>query len=168
MNDTSSGRLRGLTAVVTGAGRGIGRSIVHRFAAEGANVVAAARSEDQIGEVVAEVEAAGGAAVAIATDVTDDEQVARLAAGAVEAFGAVDILVNNAGIHVAGRFEELDMDAWYRASEVNVHGTVRVTRAFLGQMLERRSGPSTSPPPPGSTARCSRVPTTPASTPWWA
>lgn len=139
MTDTT-GRMSGLTAVVTGAGRGIGRAIAERYAAEGASVVVAARGEADLREVADGIESSGGRAMAVVADITDDAQVTALAERAAEAFGAVDVLVNNAGIHIAGRFEDIPLEDWQRATDVNVHGTVRVTKAFLPDMLQRESG----------------------------
>lgn len=140
MTAMTTGRLAGQTAVVTGAGRGIGRAIATGFAAEGAQVVLAARSQAELQDVVDAIEAVGGRAVAVPTDITDDAAVDALVGRATEAFGEIDVLVNNAGVHVAGRFEDLPLDAWQRAVEVNVYGTVRVTKAFLDGMLEREHG----------------------------
>lgn len=136
----TAGRLTGLTAVVTGAGRGIGRAIAESFAREGAAVAAAARSAAELDEVVSGIQAEGGTALAVPTDITADDHVTRLAEQTLAAFDHVDVLVNNAGVHVAGRFVDIPMDQWYRAAEVNIHGTVRVTRAFLPHMLERSTG----------------------------
>ncbi len=90
-------RLDGKTAVVTGAGKGIGRGISMALAEAGANVVVAARSVDDLNSLVAEIEGVGRKALACPTDVTDQAQLDALAANAKEAFGSIDIWVNNAG-----------------------------------------------------------------------
>jgi NAD(P)-dependent dehydrogenase (short-subunit alcohol dehydrogenase family) len=89
--------LTGRVAVVTGASKGIGRVISQRFAAEGAQVVCAARSKDLVEETVAAIKAAGGAAVAVVADVSREDDAKRLMERAADAFGRLDTLVNNAG-----------------------------------------------------------------------
>ena len=89
--------LSGEVAVVTGAGRGIGEGIAKTLAGAGASVVCAARRSDEIERVAAEIRAAGGAAIALVTDVTDDAAVEALAKGAIAEFGRLDVWVNNAG-----------------------------------------------------------------------
>jgi citronellol/citronellal dehydrogenase len=103
-NDHHAPSLRGRTAVVTGASRGIGRAFALRLAAAGSNVIVAAKSEKgterlpgSIYSVADEIERAGGTALAIRTDVRSEEAVARMVAATVERFGGVDILINNAG-----------------------------------------------------------------------
>ena len=90
------GKLEGRVAIVTGAGRGIGRGIAGRLAQEGAKVVVASRSKGTVDQVVEEINAAGGIATGVAVDVGTRDEVDRMVAEAVEAFGKVDILVNNA------------------------------------------------------------------------
>lgn len=90
-------RLDGKSAVVTGSGRGLGKSMAKALAQAGANVVCAARTADQVDQTVAEIAQAGGQAVACPTDVTDSAQVDRLVATCVETYGQLDIMVANAG-----------------------------------------------------------------------
>ena len=94
----ADGRFDGRVAIVTGAGRGIGRAIAERFAADGASVVVADLDDAAAGETVAAIEAAGGRALAVHVDVTRPDDVDALAAAATDRFGGIDILVNNAGI----------------------------------------------------------------------
>ncbi|MCP5028600.1 MAG: SDR family oxidoreductase [Actinomycetia bacterium] len=131
------GQLDGRRAVVTGGGRGIGRAACELLAAEGASVVVAARSEDEIAAVAASIVAAGGVAHPMVVDVADDDAVASLAATAPDLLGGpVDVLVNNAAAYLMNPFMDYSLDDWSWMLDVNVLGVVRVTRAFLPAMLE--------------------------------
>jgi meso-butanediol dehydrogenase / (S,S)-butanediol dehydrogenase / diacetyl reductase len=134
-------RLAGARAVITGGGRGIGRAIALAFAAEGASVVVSARTEGEIEAVASEVRAQGGQAAAVLADITSDQDVQTLEASARNALGGpTTVLVNNAGIYVGRSFLDYRLDQWRRVLDVNVLGTVRVTRAFLPAMLEAGRG----------------------------
>jgi 3-hydroxybutyrate dehydrogenase len=134
-------RLSGTRAVVTGSGRGIGRAIALSYAAEGAAVVVSARSRDQVEAVAREITDQGGRASALTTDIADQAQVDELAAAAPERLGGpVDVLVNNAGTYIPNRFLDYGMEQWAQMLDVNVLGTVRVTRALLPPMLEAGAG----------------------------
>ncbi len=136
-----SEELAGQVALVTGGGRGIGRAIAARFAAAGAAVTVTARAAAQLHETVAQIEQAGGRALAVPGDVCDTEAVAHAVAMTHERFGAVDVLVNNAGLPgTAGPMWEVDADAWWRCLEVNLHGPFLFARAVLPQMLARGHG----------------------------
>ena len=137
MNDALLGR----TALVTGAGRGIGRSIALGLAADGARVALLARSVDQLAEVAAAVSAAGGTALVVPTDVGDPESVKQAVALVLAEFGAVDILVNDAAVVAPlGPTVSVDADAWALAFAVNVAGPLRLTQAVLPGMIERGWG----------------------------
>lgn len=128
-------RLEGNVAIITGAGRGIGRAIAQRFAAEGAPVVIADINETKGRKVAESIYAQGGAAVFRACDVTREHQVESMVASLLGEFGRIDILVNNAiwgGDWVHG-------DPWM-AVEVALRGTWHCTRAVLPSMIERGSG----------------------------
>jgi NAD(P)-dependent dehydrogenase (short-subunit alcohol dehydrogenase family) len=129
-------RLEKRIAVVTGAGRGIGREIATAFAREGAAVVLAARSADQIEEVATDIRQAGGIASAIPCDVTDSEDVGRLAERATRELGDAEVLVNCAGVHVSGAFETLTVEDFRRLFDVNLLSCVRTVQAFLPAMRE--------------------------------
>ena len=137
MNDALLGR----TASVTGAGRGIGRSIALGLAADGARVALLARSVDQLAEVAAAVSAAGGTALVVPADVGDPQGVNQAAALVLAEFGAVDILINDAAVVAPlGPTVSVDADAWALAFAVNVAGPLRLTQAVLPGMIERGWG----------------------------
>lgn len=117
--------LNGKVAVVTGAGRGIGRAIAHGLAEAGADVVLAARTREEIERAAAEIHAATGRrAVAIRADISRGEDARTLLADSVAALGRLDVLVNNAGISPAyTRAERLAEVAWRRVLDVNLTGT---------------------------------------------
>lgn len=130
--------LTGRRAVVTGAGRGIGRAIAQRLAAEGAAVVLAARTVSEIEQAAESIRHDGGTAAAIRCDITDDESVTELVAASADALGGpIDTLVNNAGVYLARRFSDHSMDDWRWLMDVNVLALVRVTQAFLPTLLEQ-------------------------------
>ena len=129
-------RLEGKVAVVTGANSGVGAAIARLFAAEGANVVMAARRKEALDEVANEINHAGGRTLAVPCDISKPEDPEKLMVAAVEAFGKVDILVNNAGILESGlkpvdRFTDDDLD---RIIETNQKGTMRCMRAATKRM----------------------------------
>jgi NAD(P)-dependent dehydrogenase (short-subunit alcohol dehydrogenase family) len=133
--------LKGHSAIVTGGGRGFGKSIALRFAAEGASVTTTARTQTELAQTVKEIEAAGGRALGVCGDVTRPEDVALAVSAAEEKFGPVTILVNNAGI--PGPFAPLfavDPGEWWYAQEVHVRAPFLFIRSLLPTMMERRAG----------------------------
>lgn len=138
-------RLRGAVAIVTGGGRGIGRSVCLAFAREGARVVAAARTRGQIETVAREIESAGGVALAVPVDVADEQSVNELVARTLGEYGRIDVLVNNAAInHAPRRVVEMDTETWDRVIGVNLRGAFLCSRAVLSVMIRQRSGKITS------------------------
>jgi short-subunit dehydrogenase len=124
--------------VVTGASAGIGRAAAQRFAAAGARLVLAARSADRLDALAAELQGQGHEAIAVPTDMRDQEQVIRLIDAAVERFGRLDILINNAGQSVAGAVADVNPDHMRQIIELNVFGPLYAMQAAIPHM--RRSG----------------------------
>jgi 3-oxoacyl-[acyl-carrier protein] reductase len=133
--------LSGKKALVTGAGRGIGRAIVHALAREGVDVGLLARTRETLEAVAAEIGAAYDVRVSIAAaDVARRDQVEAAVAAIRAELGSVDILINNAGIAQFGTVMEMDPEVWEQILRVNVLGTYYVTRAVLPGLLEQNSG----------------------------
>lgn len=133
--------LAGMTAIVTGGGRGIGRATALALARAGAGVVVAARTARQVEATAAEIEALGQRALALAVDVSDPEAVDQMVDAALEAFDKVDILVNNAGIiRPIDWVVETDVDAWRYNIAVNLTSVFLCSRAVLPGMMARESG----------------------------
>ncbi|MBL8118712.1 MAG: SDR family oxidoreductase [Anaerolineae bacterium] len=135
-----SGRLRGKVALVTGAARGIGKGIAIRFALEGAAVGVVDLQAEACQAVVDEIEAAGGKAVALAADITDEGQVESLVRRAEGVFGTVTVLVNNAAVMPAGAVHETAVADFDRCVAVNLRGTFLMCRAVIAGMLEVGQG----------------------------
>lgn len=128
--------MQGRRVVVTGSGRGIGAGISQAFAAAGASVVVTSRSPTELESVCREIRDAGGTAFPVVCDITSDEDVRRLATESRHLFGGpIDTLVNNAGVYRSARFEDHTLDDWQWVMDVNVIATVRVTNAFLEDLL---------------------------------
>ncbi len=132
--------LNGKVAVVTGASSGIGEATAEALAAEGATVVIAARREDRLDHLVEMINGNGGEALAVACDVTDEEEAHGLIQRAREEFGRVDILVNNAGVMQLSEIEKGLSDEWRTMFDVNVMGLLYVTEAAIQVMKEQASG----------------------------
>jgi 3-oxoacyl-[acyl-carrier protein] reductase len=127
-------------AVVTGASRGIGRSIALALAAQGATIVAVDMDQASTEAVVAELQAVGGKALAVVGNVTVSADVERMIDAATEAFGRVDILVNNAGITRDGLLMRMKDDDWDAVLDVNLKGAFLCTRAVFKVMSKQRYG----------------------------
>ena len=136
-----SEQLEGRVAVVTGAGRGIGRATAARLARAGADVACVARTGSELAEAAAGVRAAGRRAAEIQADISDQDAAALIAARTHAELGDVGIVVNNAAtVTPLGPTTAVDPDQWARAIAVNVVGPMRLTRIFLDGMVERGWG----------------------------
>jgi NAD(P)-dependent dehydrogenase (short-subunit alcohol dehydrogenase family) len=134
--------LTGKTAVVTGAGSGMGRAFAERFARAGMNVVLADVEEPKLDEAVAAITATGAQAIGVPTDVTDGDAVDRLRDAAIDAFGRVHVLCNNAGVAggPASGGEWVLENEWRWVLEVNLWGVIHGHRAFLPHLVEGADG----------------------------
>jgi 3-oxoacyl-[acyl-carrier protein] reductase len=134
------GQLDNQVAVVTGAGRGIGRAIALKFAAEGANVACVSRTAENSERVASEVRALGRKAWAYALDVADSKAVAAAAEKILAEAGRVDILVNNAGVTKDGLLMRMSDEDWDTVLDTNLKGAFLFTKAFTRSLLKQRSG----------------------------
>ncbi|MEA2149971.1 MAG: hypothetical protein QOD69_1801 [Solirubrobacteraceae bacterium] len=129
-------RLDGTVALVTGASSGIGAATARELARHGAAVAIAARRKERLDALAEEIEAAGGTAVAIETDVTDQEQARALVAITIDTLGRLDTVVNNAGQMLLGPIEDAPTEEWERMIDLNLKGLLYVAHAALPQLLE--------------------------------
>jgi 3-oxoacyl-[acyl-carrier protein] reductase len=134
------GQLENQVAVVTGAGRGIGRAIALKFAAEGANVACVSRTAENSEKVASEVRALGRKAWAYAVDVADSKAVAAASEKILAEAGRVDILVNNAGVTKDGLLMRMSDEDWDTVLDTNLKGAFLFTKAFTRSLLKQRSG----------------------------
>jgi len=133
-------RFENRVALVTGASRGIGEAIARRLAAEGATVLAAARSTPSLDRIVAEISSAGGAARAVALDVSETASIDAAVKSALEQHGQIDVLVNNAGIAEDNLILRMSREAWDRVLATNLTGAFLLTQAVVKGMVRRRYG----------------------------
>jgi NADP-dependent 3-hydroxy acid dehydrogenase YdfG len=137
---TVTGELSGRVAAITGASSGIGEATALALAGAGAAVSLAARRIDRISELAKKIEAEGGRALAIETDVGDEEQANAFVRDTKEELGRLDVLVNNAGLMLLGPVIGADTDEWRRMADVNLLGLLYCTHAALPIMGEQGSG----------------------------
>jgi NAD(P)-dependent dehydrogenase (short-subunit alcohol dehydrogenase family) len=135
------GLLEGKVAIITGASKGIGRGMALRFGREGARVVCAARSAAAVRETAAEVQRAGGQAIAIVCDAAVEDDVRRLVAGSVEAFGTVGLLVNNAGDGGPTKpVQDYSMEDWRYTVDSCLTSSYLCTRFVVPEMIKAGGG----------------------------
>jgi NAD(P)-dependent dehydrogenase (short-subunit alcohol dehydrogenase family) len=133
--------LQGKTAVVTGAGTGVGRELACEFARAGAKVACCGRREALLAQTVGRIEMEGGTALAIQTDVTDRAQVEQMVARTLAEFGRIDLLFNNAGsFRSVAPVWEVVPETWWRDVTTNLYGSLLCCRAVLPHMRARNSG----------------------------
>ena len=134
-------RLDGRVALITGGGRGIGRAIALAYAKEGAQLVLAARSPEELAETARQVGALGATSFVVSTDVAEQTQVESMVAQALDRFASIDVLVNNAGIAgPVGVLQENDPGSWIHTVKVNLIGTYLCCWAVLPTMLRQGRG----------------------------
>ncbi|HEX6629569.1 MAG TPA: SDR family NAD(P)-dependent oxidoreductase, partial [Gemmatimonadaceae bacterium] len=132
--------LRGRSALIAAASRGLGRAVAEELAAEGADLTICARGEEALGEAAEALRAAGARVVAVAADLSDPAGVERVVAAAEEAYGRVDVLVTNTGGPPAGPFEAHSADVWRDAIRQNLESVLNLVRRVLPGMRERGWG----------------------------
>jgi NADP-dependent 3-hydroxy acid dehydrogenase YdfG len=132
--------IKNKVVLITGGSTGIGAEVARLLASQGAHVAIAARRKDKLDEVVATIEAAGGAAKAYSLDVTDKTQVEAVVAATVADFGKLDVLINNAGLMPIRPMAEVNTDEWDAMIDVNLKGTLYGIAAALPRFLAQESG----------------------------
>lgn len=135
-----SSDLNGKIAIVTGAGRGIGRAIALALAQNGANVTVASRTLSEIESVAAEIDRLGRQSIAVRADVSQESEINTMVSRTVQKFGTVDILINNAGLGAFASVAELRTADFDEMWAVNIRGVFLCTRAVLPFMMKQRSG----------------------------
>jgi len=132
--------LKGSVAVITGASKGIGKSIALSLAASGCKVVLASRNQKELDALSKEIRAGGGASLGVATDVSDEAQVLSLFQKTISEFGRIDVLVNNAGYAVISKIVDANVKDYDGMMNVNLRGTFLCTKAVLPSMIKQKSG----------------------------
>ena len=134
-------KLKGQTAIVTGASRGIGKAIAVMFASEGANVVVTARTEHAIDDLAGRIVQSEGSALAVTADLSIDSDLQRIADETLANYGRIDILVNNAGIiHPRINLVDFDFELWRNVVAVNLEAVALLTALCLPSMMQRNYG----------------------------
>ncbi len=140
MLGSMSSPIAGKVVVITGASSGLGQAAARALCAEGASVALGARRVERIEALAKELRGRGGRALAIATDVTQLDQVRRLVDEAVRELGRIDVMINNAGLMPASPFERLKIDEWNRMVDVNIKGVLYGIAAALPHMKQQKAG----------------------------
>lgn len=132
--------IQGKTVLITGGSSGLGEATAHRLATAGAKLMLAARREERLKSLVAEIEKNGGTAAYQITDVTDRDQVQALADATLDTYGRIDVLVNNAGLMPLSPLDQCKVDEWDQMVDVNIKGVLYGVAAVLPIMREQGSG----------------------------
>jgi 3-oxoacyl-[acyl-carrier protein] reductase len=132
--------LKNKNALITGAGKGIGKAIAIALAKEGVNVILVSRTQSDVDQLAVETSNLGVKSLALSADVSDINSINKAVETALSQFKTIDILINNAGIAAFGKFLELEPETWERIMQVNVMGTYYTTRAVIPNMIERQIG----------------------------
>lgn len=132
--------LKNKNALITGAGKGIGRAIAIALAKEGVNVILVSRTQSDVDQLAVETSNSGVKSLALSADVSNINSINQAVTTALSEFKTIDILINNAGIASFGKFLELEPEAWEKIIQVNLMGTYYTTRAVLPNMIERQTG----------------------------
>ena len=132
--------LKNKNALITGAGKGIGKAIAIALAKEGVNVILVSRTQADVDQLATETAALGVKSLALSADVSDINSINSAVEKAFTEFKTIDILINNAGIAAFGNFMTLEPAAWEKIIQVNLMGTYYTTRAILPNMIERQTG----------------------------
>jgi 3-oxoacyl-[acyl-carrier protein] reductase len=132
--------LKNKNALITGAGKGIGKAIAIALAKEGVNVILISRTQADVDQLAVETSNLGVKSLALSADVSDINSINKAVEKALAEFKNIDILINSAGIASFGKFLELEPSAWEKIIQVNLMGTYYVTRAVIPNMIERQTG----------------------------
>jgi 3-oxoacyl-[acyl-carrier protein] reductase len=132
--------LKNKNALITGAGKGIGKAVAIALAKEGVNLILVSRTKSDIDQLAEETAKLGVKTLAISADVSDINSINTAVEKAITEFKSIDILINSAGIASFGKFLELEPEAWERIIQVNLMGTYYTTRAVIPNMIERQTG----------------------------
>lgn len=132
--------LKNKNALITGAGKGIGKAIAIALAKEGVNVILVSRTQTDVDQLAIETSHLGVKSLALSADVSDINSINKAVEKALAEFKTIDILINNAGIASFGKFLELEPEAWEKIIQVNLMGTYYTTRAVIPNMIERQTG----------------------------